>query len=93
MTRISHDQLMKQVLQERFADFLQLFAPETAAGLDFAAGVTFRNAETFTDLPQGALLVPDLVAEVRTLAGVPELVIIHVEIQREREEEDFPRRM
>lgn len=91
--RISHDQLMKQVLQEFFADFLRLFDPQTAAGLDFAAGVTFRNTETFTDLPQGALLVPDVVAEVRTQEGQPELVIVHVEIQREREAEDFPRRM
>jgi hypothetical protein len=92
MTRISHDQLMKQALQERFADFLHLFAPETAAGLDLDAGVSFRNAETFTDLPQGTLLVPDVVAEVRTRVGASEL-IIHVEIQREREAEDFPRRM
>jgi len=93
VTRISHDQLMKQALQDRFTDFVRLFDPETAAALDWDAGVTFRNAETFTDLPQGALLVPDIVAEVRTLAGVPELIIIHVEIQREREDEDFPRRM
>ena len=32
-------------------------------------------------------------AEVRTHDGVPKLVIVHVEVQREREEEDFPRRM
>ena len=93
MARISHDQLIKQALQERFADFLRLFAPEAADELDLDAGVTFRNTETYTDLPQGALLLPDIVAEVRTRAGVPELVIIHVEIQREREAEDFPRRM
>jgi len=88
-----HDQLMKQALQERFADFLGLFDPDTAAELDLEAGVTFRNAEMFTDFPQGALLVPDIVAEVRTLAGVPRLIIIHVEVQREREQEDFARRM
>jgi len=93
VTRISHDQLMKQALQERFADFLRLFDPDTAAELDLEAGVTFRNTETFTDLPQGALLIPDIVAEVRTRDGVPKLVIVHVEVQREREEEDFPRRM
>ena len=93
MSRTSHDQLMKQALRERFADFLRLFDPDTAAGLDLDAGVTFRDAETFTDLPQGALLVPDIVAEVRTRDGVPKLVIVHVEVQREREEEDFPRRM
>lgn len=93
MTRLSHDQLMQQALQERFADFLHLFAPKAADGLDMDAGVTFRNTETYTDLPQGALLVPDIVAEVYTRSGVPEFVVIHVEIQREREEEDFPRRM
>jgi hypothetical protein len=93
VNRTSHDQLMKQALRERFADFLRLFDPDTAAGLDLDAGVTFRDTETFTDLPQGALLIPDIVAEVRTRDGVPKLVIVHVEVQREREEEDFPRRM
>jgi len=93
VTRTSHDQLMKQALQERFADFLRLFDPDTAAGLDLDAGVTFRDTEMFTDLPQGALLIPDIVAEVRTRDGVPKLVIVHIEVQREREEEDFPRRM
>jgi len=93
VNRTSHDQLMKQALQERFADFLRLFDPDTATGLDLDAGVTFRDAETFTDLPQGALLIPDIVAEVRTRDGVPKLVIVHIEVQREREEEDFPRRM
>jgi len=49
--------------------------------------------ETFSDIPQGKLLVADIVAEVRTLSGEPEVVVVHVEIQREREAEDFPRRM
>ncbi len=84
---------MKQALQDRFADFLRLFDPDTAAELDLEAGVTFRNTETFTDFPQGALLVPDIVAEVRTLSGDPRLVIIHIEVQREREPGDFARRM
>jgi len=93
VSRTAHDQLMKQALRERFADFLRLFDPDTAAGLDLDAGVTFRDTETFTDLPQGALLIPDIVAEVRTRDGVPKLVIVHVEVQREREDEDFPHRM
>jgi len=33
------------------------------------------------------------VAEVRTLAGDPDLVAVHVEVQKEREREDFARRM
>ncbi len=93
MARTSYDQLMKQVLQARFADFMRLFDPTTAAGLDLDAGVTFRDVETFSDIPQGKLLVADIVAEVHTLSGEPRVVVVHVEIQREREEEDFPRRM
>jgi hypothetical protein len=93
MTGISHDQLMKLVLQEHLADFVRLFEPEVAAGLDWEAGITFRNAETFTDLPQGALLIPDIVAEVRARDGDTGLIIIHVEIQRERTGDDFARRM
>ncbi len=93
MARTSYDQLMKQVLQARFADFMRLFDPATAAGLDLEAGVTFRDVETFSDIPQGKLLVADIVAEVHTLSGEPKVVVVHVEIQREREAEDFPRRM
>jgi hypothetical protein len=93
VVRTSYDQLMKQVLQARFADFLRLFAPTIAAGLDLDAGPTFRDTETFIDLPRGTLLIPDIVAEVRTLAGDPDLVAVHVEVQKEREREDFARRM
>jgi len=78
-------------LQEFFEDFLWLFDPQTAAGLDFST-VVFRNAEAFTDLPRGERRTADLVAEVRTLAGEPELILLHVEVQREREA-GFPARM
>lgn len=84
---------MKQALQDRFADCPAPVRPDTAAALDLDAGVTFRDAETFTDLPQGALLIPDIVAEARTRSGAPRLIIIHVEVQREREDKDFARRM
>ena len=46
-----HDQLLKQLLQAFFADFLRLFDPETADNLDLGA-VTFVNPETFTDIPR-----------------------------------------
>ena len=71
MARTSYDQLMKQVLQARFADFLRLFDPATAAGLDLDAGVTFRDVETFSDIPQGKLLVADIVAEAPPCPGSP----------------------
>jgi len=38
-------------------------------------------------------LIPDIVAEARTRSGAPRLIIIHVEVQREREDKDFARRM
>ena len=92
MERISHDQLFKQVLEAFLPDFLSLFDPTTAARLDPLTPPIFRNAEVFTDIPQGERRIADIVAEVRTLDGNPELVIVHVEIQREREP-DFSFRM
>ncbi len=89
--RIGHDQLFKQLLQAFFADFMRLFDPETAAQLDLST-ISFRDAEAFTDIPQGERRTADLVAEIRTLAGLKELILAHVEIQREREAR-FPRRM
>ncbi len=86
-----HDQLFKQLLQAFFADFLRLFDPETADNLDLST-VTFVNPETFTDIPQGERRTADLVARVRTIMGVPELVLLHAEVQRKREP-DFPQRM
>ncbi len=89
--RIGHDQLFKQLLQAFFADFVRLFDPETAAQLDLST-VSFRDTEAFTDIPQGERRTADLVAEIQTLAGLAELILMHVEIQREREAR-FPRRM
>src|SRR5947209_7318434 len=84
VSRIGHNQLFKQVLEAFFPDFLRLCEPETAARLDLTT-VTFRNPEVFIDIPQGERRTADVVAEVRSLQGEPELVIVHVEIQRERE--------
>ncbi len=89
--RTGHDQLLKQVLQAFFADFVRLFDPESAAQLDLDT-VAFREAEAFTDIPQGQRRTADLVAAVQTLAGDPELILMHVEVQRAREPE-FPSRM
>jgi len=86
-----HDQLFKQLLQAFFADFLRLFDPETADNLDLST-VTFINPETFTDIPQGERRTADLVARVRTIMDVPELVLLHTEVQRKREP-DFSQRM
>jgi hypothetical protein len=86
-----HDQLWKQVLQAFFPDFVRLFDATTAAGLDLSS-VEFRDSEAFTDIPHGERRIADLVAQVRTVAGDPELVLVHVEIQRVRQA-DFSQRM
>ena len=61
--RIGHDQLFKQVLQGFFPDFLRLFDPQTAVALDLST-VSLRDAEAFTDIPQGERRTADLVAEI-----------------------------
>lgn len=56
------------------------------------ATISFRDAEAFTDIPQGERRSADLVAQVHTTDGLPELLLVHVEIQREHEPQ-FPQRM
>src|SRR5690242_7663288 len=90
-TPMGHDQLCKQLLRAYFTEFLHLFDPQTAARLDLETS-EFRDTEAFTDIPQGERRTADLVVQVRTVEGMPELVLVHVEIQREREGH-FPWRM
>jgi hypothetical protein len=91
LPRFGHDQLFKQLLRAFFPDFLLLFAPQTVADLDLST-VRFRDTEAFTDIPHGERRVADLVAQVATRAGSDELILVHVEVQREREVQ-FARRM
>ena len=77
---MGHDQLFKDLLKAFFYDFLVLFTPDLAAAID-PASITFLDPQTFTDLPQGQLRLADLVAEVRTLDGQPELLLVHTEVQ------------
>ncbi len=88
---MGHDQLFKQALQTFFADFMRLFDAGMAAHLDLST-VAFRDAESFTDFPQGQRRTADLVAAVRTREGDPELILVHVAVQRARQPE-FPYRM
>ncbi|TDI34263.1 MAG: transposase, partial [Acidobacteria bacterium] len=71
---MGHDQLFKTLLEEFFPDFLGLFYPDVAKQLDFSQ-VRFLNAELFTDFPDGSVREADVVAEVKTLEGEPELVL------------------
>ncbi len=90
MTRILHDELMKLALQARFADFMRLFDPETAAALDLDMGVTFRDMETFTNIPQGDLLVsPEVGALIDATETEEELDVLLERAFRARTEDDL----
>ncbi|GAB4457449.1 MAG: Rpn family recombination-promoting nuclease/putative transposase [Armatimonadaceae bacterium] len=88
---MSHDQLFKLVLQTFFAEFFELFFPTEAAQLNFDT-VRFLEQEAFTDLPEGAVRRPDVVAEVKTASGETEIIFIHIEVQSERRR-DIPFRI
>jgi hypothetical protein len=86
-----HDQLIKDLLRTFFREFVELFYPDVAARLDFGR-VTFLDKETFTDLPEGSRREADLVAQVYTHDGEPEIVLLHIELQKQRRG-TFPYRM
>jgi len=81
---MAHDQTFKDVLRGFFHEFLTLFMPAIADGID-ADSITFLDPQTFTDVPEGMVRTADLVAEARTFDGVPELVLLHTEVQAEQE--------
>jgi len=88
---MAHDQAFKELLRAFFREFLELFFPEVAARLDFDR-VTFLDREVFTDIPEGSVREPDVLAQVYTLEGVPELILCHIEVQAKRDR-DFSFRM
>ena len=86
---IDHDQRLKTVLKEFFADFVGLFFPEWAARFDFAT-VTWLDKEVFSDPPQGQRRTLDLVARLSLRQAVAEqrpdrgedwIALIHVEVE------------
>ena len=88
---MGHDQLFKEFLREFFQDFLELFYPDEAARLDFGT-LRFLDKELFTDFPEGSLREADVVAQIHTREGQPELILVHIEVQL-RPEPDFAQRM
>ncbi len=86
-----HDQLFKAVLGKLLKEFLELFYADVAKRLDFTT-LRLLDKELFADVPEGPKREADLVAELETHAGEPEVILIHVEVQA-RTEPDVPRRM
>ena len=81
---MGHDQLFKDLLKAFFYDFLTLFLPAVAEGID-PDSITFLDPQTFTDLPQGYLRLADLVADLHASGGQFEMVLVHTEVQGELE--------
>ena len=88
---MGQDQLFKTILKGLLQDFLELFFPEAAARLDFE-NLRFVDKEVFANVPEGEVRQADIVAQLETRDGEPELVLVHVEVQAEPKG-DFPRRM
>ena len=77
-----HDQFFKNLLQEFFGDLLRIVAPELAVRLRVEEP-TFLESELFSSFPEGKRRYLDLVARVEALEGEPEVVLVHVEIERQ----------
>lgn len=92
-----HDQRIKTLVREFFADFMRLFFAEWAEDLDLPA-VEWLDQEAFPDPPDGPRRLLDLVAKVNLLRPVndylgPLLALIHIEIESADSTTDIRRRM
>jgi hypothetical protein len=83
---VGTDQLFKDILRVRafFHDLLVVFLPHVTAAID-PDRITFLDVEVFTDVPEGARRIVDLVVRVQTRGTRPRVALIHVEVQAERE--------
>lgn len=75
-----HDQFFKQLLQEFFGDLLHIVAPTLAEKLRIE-DPRFLKDELFLDPPTGERRFVDLVAQVESIDGPPEVVLVHVEVE------------
>ena len=87
---VNHDRLFKELLQEFFAEFIDLFLPEVSEYLD-KSSVTFIDKEIFTDVTAGVRHEADLVVKAR-FKDTNSFFLIHVKTQAQPEDE-FPERM
>lgn len=86
-----HDRIFKEFLERFLPDFMRIFFPTEAARLDFS-GVNFLRQELVITLPGQVLRITDVVAEVKTLDGEPETIIVHLEVEANKPK-PVPQRM
>jgi hypothetical protein len=87
---VSHDRLFKELLENFFMEFLELFFPEVAAYVD-PSSLEFLPQEVFTDVTRGETHRVDLVVRAR-FRGMTTHFIIHIEAQG-KQQDYFARRM
>src|SRR5437763_5038925 len=89
-----HDQRFKRLLREFLREFLLLFLPGYAAGLDLAA-VEWLDKELFAAALQGEVQVLDLVARLRRAGavGTDLLTLVHIEVESREAVATFRPRM
>jgi hypothetical protein len=81
--RIDHDGIFKQLLEEFFVEFLDLFVPDALHLLD-PATVTFLDKQVFRDLLDPDRREADLVVQARFHGEVATL-IVHIEHQAQED--------
>src|SRR5439155_25724229 len=86
----------KLQLQEFLREFFELFFPELAGRLDFAAAVWLQQ-ELITDPPAGEKRTIDLLVRIPFLEeasdAAPQTVLIHIEVESDDTVQPFRRRM
>ena len=87
---VDHDRLFKELLTTFFVEFVDLFLPDLAAGLD-RESITFLSQEVFTDVTSGDRHEVDLLARARLL-GQNSFFLVHVENQAHAQTQ-FAKRM
>jgi hypothetical protein len=92
--RESHDAAWKEALQVYFQPFLQLFFPAIADDVDWSRGCQFLHNELGQVVREAGLgrRHADVLVRVRRRGGQETWVLVHVEVQSQRDA-DFERRM
>ena len=87
---IDHDRLFKELISTFFIEFIELFLPEIADGID-KNSIQFLPEEVITDVTAGEKKVIDLLVKVKYLEQ-DTFFLIHIEAQSYNQQ-DFAKRM
>ena len=94
MSTPDYDSPWKEILDGYFPDFMAFFFADIHADIDWARGYESLDAELQQIVRDAALgrRLADKLMQVWRRDGTPQMVLIHLEVQGQREA-DFPKRM